>query len=534
MAHRGEGLDDVYDNNLKVAKRLITNEGTIHETPVNNLDIVNKKYVDDEITDNAWLKSVDQTGLTGDKSGSFHLTSTGVFNADAYYIKNDARNYLWAAGLGDPIWNVDTNDFFKYNRSSNSWAMSMSGTTEYTFSPTELNCDANNITTTGIGTFESQVITGIVNVTQLGESATAEINFNVDVDEDIKLNFKENSVLTGTFLYDTSASAMEFANYVDSPSANMNLYTRNTKRLVITGYGDLQLLGDNIEMFWGSSQDCSIQYNGTDMLINPKLVGSGKVVVQGNQVIGSNYTSNPAANLTVAGSDYDAYRIKCTSSAFNADTRWLGLGFGYSNNYMKAGILAEAKNGSARCNLHFCLEDGTSSTNANLTDSRMVITYGGDVGIGTTSPNAKIDFGNPLPGVNTPINYILGSAANVNWPVGISQIYDASSVDTWMTFNCNLTGGTYTAPTFKGGTTNGYAIHSYHDSSKNELRFVTIPSGTGTSPTTRMTLDGSGNVDVVGDFTAGTIQADDGWTGSFTNGDGDTVTVTGGIITDVS
>ena len=52
--------------------------------------------------------------------------------------------------------------------------------------------------------------------------------------------------------------------------------------------------------------------------------------------------------------------------------------------------------------------------------------------------------------------------------------------------------------------------------------------------TDRFVITTGGAVDVAGDFTAGTIQADDGWTGTFTNGDGDTVTVTGGIITDVS
>lgn len=44
----------------------------------------------------------------------------------------------------------------------------------------------------------------------------------------------------------------------------------------------------------------------------------------------------------------------------------------------------------------------------------------------------------------------------------------------------------------------------------------------------------TGDVDVVNDLTAGTIQADDGFTGSFTNGDGATVTVVGGVITGVA
>jgi len=54
----------------------------------------------------------------------------------------------------------------------------------------------------------------------------------------------------------------------------------------------------------------------------------------------------------------------------------------------------------------------------------------------------------------------------------------------------------------------------------------------------RLKSDGNGSflvdLDVVGDLTAGTIQADNGFTGSFTNGDGATVTVVGGIITGVA
>jgi hypothetical protein len=49
MAYRGNGLNDIYDNDLEVKKRLITKDGTIYATPVNNLDIVNKAYVDSNI-----------------------------------------------------------------------------------------------------------------------------------------------------------------------------------------------------------------------------------------------------------------------------------------------------------------------------------------------------------------------------------------------------------------------------------------------------------------------------------------------------
>lgn len=49
-----------------------------------------------------------------------------------------------------------------------------------------------------------------------------------------------------------------------------------------------------------------------------------------------------------------------------------------------------------------------------------------------------------------------------------------------------------------------------------------------------LTITPGGDVDVIDNFTAGTIQADDGFTGSFRNAEDKTVTVVGGIITDVS
>jgi len=61
-----------------------------------------------------------------------------------------------------------------------------------------------------------------------------------------------------------------------------------------------------------------------------------------------------------------------------------------------------------------------------------------------------------------------------------------------------------------------------------------LATGTGAGATDALTINKDGDVDVVNDFTAGTIQADNGWSGSFTNGDGNTVTVVGGVITGVA
>jgi len=107
--------------------------------------------------------------------------------------------------------------------------------------------------------------------------------------------------------------------------------------------------------------------------------------------VGSGSTANPAADVTIQDSTVDQYRLKLTSNNYNVDTKWLGIGFGFNNNYLKAGILAEAKDGNARTNLHFCLDGTATSANADLSDSKMVITYGGNVGVGTTNPATLLE-----------------------------------------------------------------------------------------------------------------------------------------------
>jgi len=69
------------------------------------------------------------------------------------------------------------------------------------------------------------------------------------------------------------------------------------------------------------------------------------------------------------------------------------------------------------------------------------------------------------------------------------------------------------------------------DDEKGQIGIYTNDGSDGDSPTLRMTIDSAGATDVVGDFTAGTIQADNGFTGTgaYTN-----FTIVGGIITAAS
>ena len=94
--------------------------GLVIKSPTKDLDIVNKLYVDGEIVDKSWIKSVNQTGLTGNKTGSFDLTTSGRIYGNEILVQGNSAVF----GLGDrqaPFQNIymynSGNTFRIYNGS---------------------------------------------------------------------------------------------------------------------------------------------------------------------------------------------------------------------------------------------------------------------------------------------------------------------------------------------------------------------------------------------------------------------------------
>jgi hypothetical protein len=102
--------------------------------------------------------------------------------------------------------------------------------------------------------------------------------------------------------------------------------------------------------------------------------------------------NNPSTTVNIATNDTGAYLLKATSAQFNTDGNWVGIGLGYSNNYMKMGIIAEAKDSNARGKLHFAVNTTAGSSNAGISDAKMTIDNAGNVGIGTPSPSSKLNI----------------------------------------------------------------------------------------------------------------------------------------------
>jgi len=75
---------------------------------------------------------------------------------------------------------------------------------------------------------------------------------------------------------------------------------------------------------------------------------------------------------------------------------------------------------------------------------------------------------------------------------------------------------------------------SHDGSSDDQLGKMVCSVNTGAGIAEGLRINSNADVDIVNDLTAGTIQADNGYTGSWTNAESNTVTVVGGVITDVS
>ena len=151
---------------------------------------------------------------------------------------------------------------------------------------------------------------------------------------------------------------------------------------------------DNIKC--ATATDLTIENDGEDKDIIFK-VNDGSVDTEMMRIDGS--TSNigigtitPTSKIEI--SSIDDRENLLLHNLGTGDGNYTGISFKVSSNtgneYKKGAILFERTDISGRGKLHFALENGNDPSNVDLADSKMVINCLGNVGIGTTTPEAKL------------------------------------------------------------------------------------------------------------------------------------------------
>ena len=133
-----------------------------------------------------------------------------------------------------------------------------------------------------------------------------------------------------------------------------------------------------------------------------RIDSGGEVSIGSDNDIGSGHKMTIVGGSTSNDSSYADLVVTNLNEHNNAR---LLLGTPYNTNSssaFKAAIIADGGGSSSRCDLHFCLENTSSNTpNADLSDSKMMIKYAtGNVGIGTTTPDYKLDVSGSVRGTS--------------------------------------------------------------------------------------------------------------------------------------
>ncbi len=118
--------------------------------------------------------------------------------------------------------------------------------------------------------------------------------------------------------------------------------------------------------------------------------GSERVRIDSSGNVGIG-TGNPTYKLVLRDDSTSAYPLSLENNNIGTAGVHTGIRFGYAGgSYQKGAIIFESQDANGRGKMYFAMEGAANSSNADETDAKMTIDYSGNVGIGTTSPSAKL------------------------------------------------------------------------------------------------------------------------------------------------
>jgi hypothetical protein len=91
------------------------------------------------------------------------------------------------------------------------------------------------------------------------------------------------------------------------------------------------------------------------------------------------------------------FNYAATSGSLGVIGNWVGYLYGFTGNtFQKGATFFESIDGNARGKFHIALNNAATAANVTLADARLTVTSAGNVGIGTTTPNFRLEIDSSL------------------------------------------------------------------------------------------------------------------------------------------
>lgn len=130
------------------------------------------------------------------------------------------------------------------------------------------------------------------------------------------------------------------------------------------------------------------------------------IALGGNVGIG---TTSPLYGLNIKKTNTPALFLETPNGAGNETGLLMGSSF--ETNYIKTGIFYKQTDASYYIgDIHFALNGAQTSTNVSTSDTKMIIKSSGNVGIGTTAPDAKLEIAQSTDNTDGPTLRIANNA----------------------------------------------------------------------------------------------------------------------------
>ena len=253
-------LDD-----FSVRKNVATRAGTITKVPVDDIDIVNKKFLDDNYYDGSEFTAgsvlfSDGTNITEDNFNLYWNDATNELQPHLLKITSDGTQAAPALKFNDT-----NTGFFK---SGDSVRFSLNNDTKLTIDSTGLEVNGN------IGfTATEYISTDAVGYTDIHSAVDKGVRLHTG---DSVITFGDVGLGSNYMLLTTPAA---YFYYHIGGAYRMIWYS--TKWLMLGNMKQNDNLGLELGSGsgFGTAGDSKIYYNGADLILDPDVIGTGKVLI---------------------------------------------------------------------------------------------------------------------------------------------------------------------------------------------------------------------------------------------------------------